>query len=133
MDQGVTIGTFNSPHLFSYCERIRLNHTPISQEAFTHLFEKVFDTANTYHLTEFETLTLMSILYFQDQAPDILLYETGLGGRLDATNILTPLASILTPIGLDHQAILGDSIIATARLFGAPMSRSTCCYYPSMS
>jgi dihydrofolate synthase/folylpolyglutamate synthase len=108
---GVTTGTYTSPHLHSYCERFCINGIPISQSELAHYFEL------TKHLTtstEFELLTLIAWLYFKDKSPDYLIIETGLGGRLDATNVITPIVSVITKIGLDHQAILGNTIAKIA-------------------
>ena len=104
---GYTTGTYTSPHLISYCERYRLNGIPISESELSHYYDKV---KHLQTATEFELLTLMAWHYFKDKQPDYLIIETGLGGRLDATNVITPILSIITRIGLDHQAILGDTI-----------------------
>jgi dihydrofolate synthase/folylpolyglutamate synthase len=113
---GYSVGTYTSPHQYSYCERIAIDHTPISESDFCRLFELCLP----YHsqgLTEFETLTIMSFLYFNENQPDYILYETGLGGRLDATNVINPKLCIITKIDYDHQAILGDTLekIATEK------------------
>jgi len=139
---GLRVGTYTSPHMQSYCERIADNDGPISESVFCELAEHVMvglapDLAEK--ITEFEVLTLMAFLYFANRieggAPvgsnvltspfkergiegdlpfDIIIIETGLGGRLDATNVVTPIASVITPIGLDHQDILGDTLAKIA-------------------
>jgi len=111
---GYTVGSYTSPHLVSYRERFKLNLTPIPQDQFDTLYHTV-QSAQT--ATEFELLTLMAFLYFSEKTPDYLILETGLGGRLDATNVITPILSIITKIGLDHQAILGHTLpeIATEK------------------
>ncbi|MGE4170641.1 MAG: folylpolyglutamate synthase/dihydrofolate synthase family protein [Candidatus Margulisiibacteriota bacterium] len=110
---GLNVGTYTSPHLIDYTERIRLNGTPISQADFVHHHSQVASKAQT--LTEFETLTAMAFGYFRDQKPDVVILETGLGGRLDATNVVHPTLSVITRIGWDHQAILGNRIQDIAR------------------
>lgn len=107
------VGLFTSPHLFSYTERIKINGVEISQSALDELVAYVDDTAqkNGIGLTEFEILTVAGFLYFKNEACDIVVLETGLGGRLDSTNVIKrPLACIITSIGLDHTARLGDTI-----------------------
>ena len=107
---GIRVGTYTSPHFNDYTERISIQNEPISQPDFVTYFEKVQKADPDHTLTEFEILTAMAFLYFNDQKPDILLIETGLGGRLDATNVISPILTIITKIGLDHQAILGKTL-----------------------
>lgn len=107
-DLGYTVGTYTSPHIHSYCERIQINNESISEKDFSRFFEKARESNSLQ--TEFEVLTLMAFLYFQEKNPDYSIIETGLGGRLDATNVVTPIISIITKIGLDHEAILGNTL-----------------------
>ncbi len=156
---GLRVGTYTSPHMRSYCERIADDDGPIPESVFCDLAERVMaglapDLAE--RITEFEVLTLMAFLYFavesnvltspfkergiegdlsemgskgrqpfeqktisldeveRNPSFDIVIIETGLGGRLDATNVVTPIASVITPIGLDHQDILGDTLAKIA-------------------
>ena len=111
---GLLVGTYTSPHFETYTERICLNGEPIFETEFCHYFQQVREADSECTLTEFEILTAMSFLFFKDKKPDYILYETGLGGRLDATNVVTPILSIITKIGLDHQAILGDTLVQIA-------------------
>tara|TARA_B100000427_G_scaffold175122_1_gene145594 strand:- start:1326 stop:2501 length:1176 start_codon:yes stop_codon:yes gene_type:complete len=111
LEAGYSVGTFTSPHLHSYTERIRLNNNCIAEEEFCQLFLQC-QSLMDHGLTEFETLTLMALRYFCDKKPDICLIEVGLGGRLDATNIIQPQCSVITHIDYDHQAILGNTITA---------------------
>ena len=108
-EAGYSVGTFTSPHLVSYTERIALNGIPISEQDFCDLFDQCKDCMKN-GLTEFETLTMMALLYFYKKKPAICLVEVGLGGRLDATNIIIPNCSVITQIDYDHQAILGDTL-----------------------
>lgn len=99
-------GLFVSPHLADIKERISVNGENISKEAFEYCFREIKKP-----LSFFETLFVMALLYFRDKGVQIAVLETGLGGRLDATNVIEkPLISILTTIGLDHLEVLGDTI-----------------------
>lgn len=107
---GYTVGLFTSPHLVTYRERFLINHHMISEADFLEYFNRVSSLQEAASLTEFELLTVMSLLYFRDRQPDYVIYEVGLGGRLDATNVVTPTICVITQIGRDHEAILGDSL-----------------------
>lgn len=110
---GKKIGFFSSPHLFSYTERIKINNVDIGQEKLDELTNLVNFAAKEHgiELTEFEILTVVAFLYFKNEGAELVVLETGLGGRLDCTNIIKrPLVSIITSIGLDHIQRLGDSI-----------------------
>lgn len=99
-------GLFISPHLIDIKERISINGKNIEKEAFSYAFKKI-----NKELSFFETLFIMALIYFRDMGVQIAVLETGLGGRLDATNVIEkPLVSILTTIGLDHLDRLGDTI-----------------------
>ena len=106
---GFSVGTYTSPHLYSYTERLRINDTPITEEAFADLFEPLLEKTDRV-ATEFELLTAGAFTWFVEQSPDFVIIETGLGGRLDATNVVNPLCSVITKIGIDHAAILGNTI-----------------------
>ena len=112
MHAGYRTGCFISPHLTDCRERIRLNGRMCSEEAFVRAFEKT-DTlsAKLFVPTFFEYLFFMAMLIFEEEAPDVIILETGLGGRLDATNLVSDkLAGIITSIGLDHTEYLGDTV-----------------------
>ncbi|RAP28265.1 hypothetical protein DID76_04670 [Candidatus Marinamargulisbacteria bacterium SCGC AG-414-C22] len=106
---GLTVGVFLSPHLVSYAERIQINNAFIPDADFLRLFNEI-SMVTDYQCTEFEILTLIAFCYFNEAHPDIVILETGLGGRLDATNVVDPDLCIITSIGLDHQQILGDTL-----------------------
>ncbi|MGG5254880.1 bifunctional folylpolyglutamate synthase/dihydrofolate synthase [Neobacillus sp. SM06] len=113
---GYTVGTFTSPYIEQFNERISLNGKPISDEEIVKLTNVILPLADELEKTElggpteFEVITAMSLYYFANVHPvDIVIYEVGLGGRLDSTNVIKPLLSIITNIGLDHTAILGNS------------------------
>ncbi len=106
---GYKVGTFVSPYITDFCERIQIGGEHISQYDLCRLSQKVIDTGVT--LTEFEFITAVGFLYFSENKVDIAVLETGLGGRFDATNVIpAPLVSVITKIGLDHTAVLGDTI-----------------------
>lgn len=107
-EAGYKVGLYTSPHIFEYTERIKINGQEISKEDFANLFEEVASVG--IHLTEFETLTVMMFLYFQRNNVEIVILETGMGGRFDATNVIKEnLCSIITQIDLDHTDRLGKT------------------------
>lgn len=111
---GSRVGLFTSPHLVSYRERIKINGIEISERAVCELVERVVPVAVREGVSFFETTWAMAAQYFKDQAVDVVVWEVGLGGRLDATNVCDPIGSIVTNIGLDHMAILGHTLAAIA-------------------
>ncbi len=112
-EAGYKIGTFISPYIIDFCERIQINGVFISKTDLVNYAQRIIDTKVS--LTEFEFITALAFLYFKEQSIDILICETGLGGRLDATNTLENLAcTVITKIGLDHTAVLGNTIEAIA-------------------
>ncbi|MGG1677595.1 bifunctional folylpolyglutamate synthase/dihydrofolate synthase [Neobacillus sp. NRS-1170] len=113
---GYTVGTFTSPYIEQFNERISVNGKPISDQEILNLTNIILPLADELEETElggpteFEVITAMSFYYFANMNKvDIVLFEVGLGGRFDSTNIIQPLASIITNIGLDHTNILGNS------------------------
>ena len=114
---GYTTGFYSSPHLHSFCERIRRDGEPVSRQRFAALTDAVWPhhMANTADpeagpATLFEYLTAMGFQCFAQDGVDVSVIEVGLGGRLDATNVVRPEVSVITPVSLDHMAILGDTI-----------------------
>jgi dihydrofolate synthase/folylpolyglutamate synthase len=111
---GLRVGLFTSPHLVSFRERIQVNRVLISEREVIRLAEEIQPGLKTFpaghHPTFFEVVTIMALKFFAGQNCDLVIWETGLGGRLDATNIVTPLASVITNIALDHQQWLGDTL-----------------------
>ncbi|MDQ8203671.1 folylpolyglutamate synthase/dihydrofolate synthase family protein [Pelagicoccus sp. SDUM812003] len=121
-DQGFKTGLSTSPHLVRQGERIQVNRRILSEEAILDFVRELAPLASAIaqpdaelHPSFFEFMTAMAFLRFQREAVDIALVEVGLGGRLDATNVLVPECSVITSIGLDHCEILGDSHAAIAR------------------
>lgn len=111
------VGLYTSPHLHTVRERIRINQTPVTEEEFTRLSAEIWgsvkiltDKGKFGPPTTFEVLTAMGFLAFQKANLDFQVIEVGLGGRLDATNVIHPLISVITSISLDHTATLGESI-----------------------
>ena len=104
---GYRVGQFTSPHLFQFNERICINQNPISDEHLCQLFQKVEIARGDTHLSYFEVSLIVALLYFKDMGIDVLILEVGVGGRLDATNIISADLAIITTIDLDHQAYLG--------------------------
>jgi dihydrofolate synthase/folylpolyglutamate synthase len=109
---GYAVAEFTSPHLIDIRERIVVNNEMIDENAFTDLLNLVIAAANKKKLepTFFELLTAVAFKHFADEAVDIALIETGLGGRLDSTNVITPLMTLITKIDLDHTNILGNTV-----------------------
>jgi dihydrofolate synthase/folylpolyglutamate synthase len=120
---GVRTGLYTSPHLERVNERIRIDQTEIADEAFTSLYFRVHDTARKLvrdsRLPQlpsfFEILTAQALLYFAEAEVELMVLEVGMGGRLDATNVVDPLLSVITDISLDHTEWLGATITAIAR------------------
>ncbi len=109
-------GIYISPHLVSFRERIRLGPNCIPEEHVAEGLGKIRDIISGWDHTPtfFEVTTALALAWFQQQNAEIVILETGLGGRLDATNIVTPVVSVLTPIGLDHMQYLGSTLAAIA-------------------
>jgi dihydrofolate synthase/folylpolyglutamate synthase len=129
---GLRVGLFTSPHLVSFRERIQVNRQLISESEVVRLVEALRKQSSEFRLqaawgpakagtpnqdacpTFFEFITVMALKFFAEQKCDLVIWETGLGGRLDATNIVQPLASIITNIQFDHQQWLGDTLAKIA-------------------
>ena len=107
---GLRVGLFTSPHLISFRERIQVNRQLIPESETVRLVEELRMANKENDATLFEFATVMALKYFAEQKCDLVIWETGLGGRLDATNIVTPLASVITNISFDHQQWLGDTL-----------------------
>ena len=108
---GYRVGFYTSPHLQEFTERIQVNGQEISPETLAALVEEVKPAvAQIEQLTTFEISTAVAFLYFARQQVDVAVVEVGLGGRLDATNVIDPLVSVITSISLDHVSVLGDTL-----------------------
>ncbi|WP_285765545.1 folylpolyglutamate synthase/dihydrofolate synthase family protein [Peribacillus sp. SI8-4] len=119
MAEGVRVASFTSPYLIRMNEQLKINAAEISDEEFVSVFTELrpfiqeMDEAGN-HPTQFEILTAMAFSYFSKKEADLVLLETGLGGRLDTTNVIKPLLSIITSISLEHTNILGDTLAEIA-------------------
>jgi len=116
-EAGYKVGTFTSPHLRRYNERMAINMQPISDDDFARHLQKVAEKAGSKgkRLSFFEILSCMAFCYFAEESVDIAIIETGIGGRLDSTNVIeTPLLSVITAPGYDHQELLGESLAEIA-------------------
>ena len=118
---GLRTGLYTSPHLVTPTERIQIDGCPISEPRFVEIFEIVHRRAEAMldageldaHPSYFETVTAMAFLAFQDQT-DAVVLEVGLGGRLDATNVVTPSLCVITPVDYDHEVFLGKTLVSIA-------------------
>lgn len=111
---GMRVGLYTSPHLIDFRERIRINGTPISEQYVIDFVEQERSFFEPLHPSFFELTTAMAFKYFAEQHVDIAIIEVGLGGRLDCTNIITPLLSIITNISFDHTQFLGNTLAKIA-------------------
>jgi dihydrofolate synthase/folylpolyglutamate synthase len=113
--RGLVVGRYTSPHLIDFRERLTLNGKPIFEEEVLEFLKRWIPTAEEMGATFFEVTTALAFDWLAKQEVDIAVIETGLGGRLDSTNVLTPRVATVTSIGLDHTDLLGDTLEAIAR------------------
>jgi dihydrofolate synthase/folylpolyglutamate synthase len=113
-EHGLKVGLYTSPHLKDFRERIKINGEDISKEFVTKFVEQHHAFFSSHELSFFEMTVGLAFQYFKDEKVDIAIIETGMGGRLDSTNIITPIMSVITNIGWDHMAFLGDTLPAIA-------------------
>ena len=126
MEAGYRVGLYTSPHLSHHVERIRINSKLISIRKFNQLLARIFLCASAAKLNYFEVITALAFLYFAEAKIDLLVLETGLGGRFDATNVVSnKLASIITSIDYDHVNILGKTFSAIAKEKGGIIQDKT--------
>ena len=112
---GFKVGLYTSPHLKDFEERMQINQDPIPRSTLVEYVEEIKPVVGSVpKLTTFEIMTGLAFLFFAREKVDIGVIEVGLGGRLDATNIITPLVSVITSLYLDHVTILGDTLEAIA-------------------
>ncbi len=114
---GYTVGEYTSPHLETIRERVVVNDEMIEEDAFVALLSEVVSAADSKKIkpTFFEFMTAIAFKYFADEAVDLAIIEAGLGGRLDSTNVIHPILTLITEIDLDHTHILGDSLEEIAK------------------
>ena len=116
-EEGYHVGRFTSPHMYSFTERLMIDGIPCPPHEFTELFFSVcgqIEPDILQSFTYFELLTLLAFVYFSQQKVDVALFEVGLGGRLDATNLCCPDVSVITSISYDHMAQLGSTLTSIA-------------------
>jgi len=116
MQAGYKVATFTSPYMICFGERMSINNTPISEPhlvKYANILKKALPES-TDEYASFDIITLISFLYFADVTVDIAIYETGIGGRLDSTNVITPLVTAITNVGHDHAEILGETQLSRA-------------------
>lgn len=118
-EAGLRVGLFTSPHLVAFSERIQVNRVPITEQEVVDQVSAIQPLLahfpQEHHPTFFEAVTVMALRYFAEKGCELVIWETGLGGRLDATNIVTPLISVITNIQYDHQKWLGETLPSIAR------------------
>jgi dihydrofolate synthase/folylpolyglutamate synthase len=115
-EAGYKVGLYTSPHLFDYRERIKINGRDISSKEFSQGISRIIreTQGKSGKPTVFEVLTAVAFWYFAKEKVDYAVVEVGMGGRLDATNVITPLVSVITNIDLEHTAILGRTLAKVA-------------------
>ncbi|MBN1115505.1 MAG: bifunctional folylpolyglutamate synthase/dihydrofolate synthase [Oligoflexia bacterium] len=114
-DRNIKTGLYTSPHLLRFNERIRINNDLISDEDIDRIGGKIMEKCRDISLTFFEFTALLAFIYFAENKVSFAVIETGLGGRLDATNVITPEIAVITSIGIDHTSYLGNTIEEIAR------------------
>lgn len=109
---GYKVGLYTSPHIATFRERIQINGQLISQKDVVRHLKTIFSLCEKHHIpaTFFETTTLLALLYYREQHVDYVVLEAGLGGRLDSTNFVQPILTLITSIGMDHSEILGNTL-----------------------
>lgn len=119
---GYNVGMFTSPYITKFTNRFQFNGEDIPEETLLNLVNRIAPVAKEIAASEwgsptmFEVSTALAILYFAEECyPDVVVWETGLGGRMDVTNLVTPIVSLITNVGMDHTDILGDSLEEIAR------------------
>lgn len=124
---GYRVGLYTSPHLLDFSERIRVDGEPISHERVVSFVESEQQYIEKLKPSFFEIATALAFLYFREQNVDIAVVEVGLGGRLDSTNIITPILSVITNISLDHTQLLGSTLGQIAAEKAGIMKRGVTC------
>ncbi|QCI15858.1 bifunctional tetrahydrofolate synthase/dihydrofolate synthase [Buchnera aphidicola] len=115
LNSGYTVGLYTSPHLINYVERVRINGCVLDENDHIDAFKNIEQARNSTLLTYFEFITLSALMLFKKHSLDVIILEVGLGGRLDATNVIDANLSIITNISLEHTCILGKDRESIAR------------------
>ncbi len=124
---GFRVGLYTSPHLVDFSERIRVNDRLIPWETIVAYTRDLKPQIESVKPTFFEATTAIAFRYFAEQQVDIAVVETGLGGRLDATNLVQPLLTVITPISIDHEQFLGKGVLSIAKEKAGIIKKSTPC------
>ncbi len=124
-EAGYKVGLYTSPHLKDFRERIRINGIPVNQDFVVDFIAKHITFFKKHKMSFFEMSVGMALAYFESEAVDIAVIEVGLGGRLDATNIVKPEVALITNIGFDHVDLLGDSLEEIAGEKGGIIKENT--------
>jgi len=111
---GYKVGLYTSPHLSCVRERFRIDERFISEEAFARQASVIREALGERQITYFEFATALALLWFAEEQVDVAILEVGMGGRLDATNVITPLVSVITNVSMDHEQYLGNTLAAVA-------------------
>lgn len=114
MESGYKTGLFTSPHILKFDERIKINGNDISDDEIADLCPNIINEGSKYECTFFEISVALALKYFADNNAEFVVIEAGMGGKSDSTNILNPILSVITKIGLDHQEYLGSTILEIA-------------------
>jgi len=125
-EEGYKVGFYTSPHLHDFCERIQVDFAPLEHQEMVEIVESLKPKiAIVEEITTFELMTAMAFLYFEQKKVDFAVVEVGLGGRLDATNVVSPLVSVITSLSLDHMNVLGDTLAKIAFEKGGIIKENT--------
>ena len=127
MEAGYKTALYTSPHLLRFTERIRVDGREISQRRLVHYAQQLRPAVESVRATFFEATTCIAFQYFADEEVELAVIEAGLGGRLDATNVLVPLISIITNVSFDHQEYLGNTLRSIAREKGGIIKQGIAC------
>ena len=124
-ESGYKVGIFSSPHILDFRERIKINGKKIEKDFIVKFVNKYFNFFKDKNFSFFEITTALSFWYFEKNNIDIAIVECGLGGRLDSTNIIDPVLSIITNVSMDHMNILGDDIMSIAQEKAGVIKKNT--------
>ena len=127
MEASYKTALYTSPHLIRFTERIRINGTEMDEGRLVRYVRTLQPAVENVHATFFEATTCIAFMYFADENVDVAVVETGLGGRLDSTNVIKPLVSVITNVSYDHTEELGSTLVAIAREKGGIIKRRTPC------
>lgn len=123
---GVKVGLFTSPHFLTMRERVQVNRTMLSESAWVELANEILAVRSGEDLTYFEFQACLAMLAFEQEGVDVAVMEAGLGGLFDATNVFAPELTLFTPIGMDHENVLGGTLSAIARDKAGALRAGSC-------